>query len=622
MKKENGKKITIIMIVVLALVCILACFLILNPISNNNNENNNNTNENNSSGELKELEKDNMFAIYVQKNVGGTEYDEIESNTWPDGFVFNKGKSYCIDEDGNPITTEINLSYNSNKVFVSNISQTSYCFLYFNYEASGLTFYLNGGKNSVTNNRNTSWRMDWTVSDPVSYCVSTTNSSTGCTWTNFPTGVTTYYSNNIVLPDVQGNYTYYGFLKDSSGNIFSDSDTITYNPTITTPDPTPTPDPEPSGSAPTCSLSVSTSGVTLSKSSDATEYGLVRGSSSPNYNSISSQSLTTGEFYGFVKNAYGTGTCHASVVSTAVEDLSTTRYTWNESTCQVTSTSNTYNCCKAATSTTTPGSCPSGMVDTSSSSFCNGQPCCRSSSSIATPTTTYSNWSQSSVSNNSTSCTGSTGDLTKVEISNKKTKYNWSVTVLCKCATKSYTNTGTSDSSSGAYSACYSSIDFACTTNHNPDCQAPTNSPSCSVTQSTTCTRTTYTRKETGHTCSKGSYYEGGCYSFAAKGSSSTTYTCPSGDTKSGSGSSTQCCHTSSTKSSGCVLSSSKSNYGFVASGSGSGDSCPSSASTCNANTVGSKQISNCESHKSGGVYYFCGGDYSKLNDSYCYKIG
>ncbi len=467
--------------------------------------------------------------------------------------------------------------------------------------------------------------MEWTVSDPVSYCVTTENSSTNCTWTNFPSDVNSSYSSNITLPNVAGNHTYYGFLKDSSGNIYSDSDNINYNPIIIPPDPSEETDPKPSGTAPTCTLSISGSGVTLTKSENTTQYGLVKNSQTETYNSVNFLNITNGTYYGFVKNDYGVSSCSAEVVSTYQNNSSSTTYTWNESTCKQTgSTTSSYSCCKAATSTSTSGSCPSGMTETNSTSFCGGKPCCRSSSSIATPTTNYSSWTQTGQTQNSTSCTGSSGDTSKVEITNKKTKYNWSVTVLCKCSSKPYTNTGTSDSSYEANSACYASIDHACTTSTNPSCNGTSNSPSCSVTQSTTCTRTTYTRTVTGHSCSNGQYYQNGCYNFAAKSNGTTTYSCPSGDSKSGSGSSTQCCRTSSTQLTGysCKSSGTTPTFGWVASGSGSGSSCPSSSSTsCNSSNVGSKQISNCESHTSGGIYYYCNAGYSKINDYYCYKI-
>ena len=51
---------------------------------------------------LKDVEEENsMFAIMLQKENGGTEYEQSDSESWPtEGYVFNAEKSGCLDSDG------------------------------------------------------------------------------------------------------------------------------------------------------------------------------------------------------------------------------------------------------------------------------------------------------------------------------------------------------------------------------------------------------------------------------------------------------------------------------------------------------------------------------------------
>ena len=78
-----------------------------------------------------ELKADNnAFALWIQQANG--QYTESQSNAFPTtGYVFNKSKSGCMDENGNLINNA--LSYESDKVMVS-ISKTSYCYVYFDID--------------------------------------------------------------------------------------------------------------------------------------------------------------------------------------------------------------------------------------------------------------------------------------------------------------------------------------------------------------------------------------------------------------------------------------------------------------------------------------------------------
>ncbi len=80
---------------------------------------------------LKEVEKNNMFAIMLQNDSG--EY--TEQSTFPEkGYVLNTEKSGCMDNNGVKIENSLTYDSESNKVtLISN--KTSYCYLYFDKES-------------------------------------------------------------------------------------------------------------------------------------------------------------------------------------------------------------------------------------------------------------------------------------------------------------------------------------------------------------------------------------------------------------------------------------------------------------------------------------------------------
>ena len=112
---------------------------------------------------IKDKEIDNnKFAIKYEKENG--QYEEYTGNEFPKGYVLNKEKSNCIDEEGNII--ENSLEYNNNQISFTS-TNTNYCYLTFS-KSAGLKIieskpeYLNanqagmyryqGSKDEVINN--------------------------------------------------------------------------------------------------------------------------------------------------------------------------------------------------------------------------------------------------------------------------------------------------------------------------------------------------------------------------------------------------------------------------------------------------------------------------------------
>ncbi len=82
---------------------------------------------------LKEVEKDNMFAVMFQNDNG--EY--TEQSTFPgENYKLNEEKSGCIDNNGEKIENSLTYDSDGNKVTVST-NKTSYCYLYF--DIKGMT---------------------------------------------------------------------------------------------------------------------------------------------------------------------------------------------------------------------------------------------------------------------------------------------------------------------------------------------------------------------------------------------------------------------------------------------------------------------------------------------------
>ena len=81
---------------------------------------------------LKEVEKNNMFAIMVKGNNG--EY--APSEVFPGkGYKLNDSKSGCMDVNGEKIENSLEYDSDSNKITVST-NKTSRCYLYFDKKQS------------------------------------------------------------------------------------------------------------------------------------------------------------------------------------------------------------------------------------------------------------------------------------------------------------------------------------------------------------------------------------------------------------------------------------------------------------------------------------------------------
>ncbi len=173
---------------------------------------------------LKELSKTNTIAIMLEQSDGS--YIESSDTTWPTNMKYNETLSGCIDANGNKLDNV--LTYNStNKTASVKTNTTSYCYLYFDLDVAPVikTFYI-GGSNNPTYATSTasSIYLLWEDTDIESYCISTTNSYSSCSWINTSgTSINASYT----LTSGDGTKTLYAFLKDKAGNI-SDSavDTI------------------------------------------------------------------------------------------------------------------------------------------------------------------------------------------------------------------------------------------------------------------------------------------------------------------------------------------------------------------------------------------------------------
>ncbi len=85
------------------------------------------SNENKNLNEVNIKENNNTkFAIQYEKENG--KYEEYLENEFPEGYILNKDKSKCIDEEGNVI--ENSLEYTNNQISFTS-TNTNYCFLTF-----------------------------------------------------------------------------------------------------------------------------------------------------------------------------------------------------------------------------------------------------------------------------------------------------------------------------------------------------------------------------------------------------------------------------------------------------------------------------------------------------------
>ncbi len=243
-----------------------------------------------------------MFSIYVDEGDGYRLYEE--KNFWPEGYLFDEDSSNCVDKKGNKLTGVLTYNESTRKASVKT-NKSTYCNLYF-LKAS-LTFNLGSFKGSTTTNPVVGYHLKWTLKNATQYCVTTSNNSSSCTWTNL---TSTESSNKKLdnstfsIPDTKGVFTYYAFVKNSKFQV-SDYDSITYDKPETK-------------NIPKCSFEVvNTNGsisVKFNKSSDAEKWYVGTTNITPQddskYTNPSNPSISlSGTYYGYVKNDAGIGSC-------------------------------------------------------------------------------------------------------------------------------------------------------------------------------------------------------------------------------------------------------------------------------------------------------------------------
>ena len=154
--------------------------------------------------ELKEIKKDGSFAIMVEKTEGSGEYQEYSSSTWPSKYNFNQSKSSCINEKGEIVSGVLTFDESANKAYVTNTTQTTYCYLYF----------------------------DLPITETVPTCtfnVTNTNGSFSITFSKSDNAKKWYVGNSETAPQDDSQYTnplnpsvsvyatVYGYVKNSAG---------------------------------------------------------------------------------------------------------------------------------------------------------------------------------------------------------------------------------------------------------------------------------------------------------------------------------------------------------------------------------------------------------------------
>lgn len=284
--------------------------------------------------EKKEFNNNN-FALMI-KNEDGS---ETPINEFPENFILSEAR--CYDRNEHPITAP-NFKYNSRtrELKANNFTNPIFCYLYFEKDDSGFSFYLGGSTNpEYTQSSNITAYLKWNSNEVTSYCLS--ESSTDCNrWYDFSTSE----KNNleatvspINLSGDDGPKTYYAFLKNSSDTI---TESVADDIILDTKDPT-------------CSLSITSSGISFSTKYDnlkLVDYYI-------NYNGSYQNSfyLSKGTYYGYVRDASGReGHCNTTISDATYQSGSSTLYNMTSYECRSESTESCYN----ATKETSSG-CPS-----------------------------------------------------------------------------------------------------------------------------------------------------------------------------------------------------------------------------------------------------------------------
>ena len=253
--------------------------------------------------EIKKKEKHNNYlTFYVQQDNGS--YAEQSGNTFPTGtYQINTSMTKCEDQFGEKVTPSF--SMNNGSVTVTS-TRTVYCTLYMDKANYTATFNFASDTAPLSG---TTWNASWTLPNANQYCLTQSSSLSDCNWINLPQGVNGSYSSSEKFTTT-GTFTYYFYVKNSSGIMASASDTITI--------------------IETCSFAVTGDQddlfVEMITGIGITSYGMKsyalgtpESSITKTYNSTNSMKITSTtinniEIIGFVKNSEGIeGTCTAYV---------------------------------------------------------------------------------------------------------------------------------------------------------------------------------------------------------------------------------------------------------------------------------------------------------------------
>ena len=348
---------------------------------------------------------------------------------------------------------------------------------------------------------------------------------------------------------------------------------------------------------PTCTLQVDASGVSFKTKSDdknLVAYGMGK-SATPSYNSTTSLGLSTGTFYGYVKDEAGNaGKCSATITSTYVTSYSKTTTTCNRSI-------SSYDCRKSAS---TEYYCPSGYSDNGSKCYytsnANSKTTwtltskrCNRTASTSTQKATKPSCTSCGVSKSCCSRIGCKfGGGSNAHCAGTSSKYQcpsgWTLSgTTCKKTTYTYSFGGASTST---VTSCTAAI-FQCRESAYGNTYR-----SCS-------------NKNTTYSCSSGTRNGTLCYHYS---SYSSRYTCSSG-TLSGS-----YCYKYSQSSCSGGFSQYDTNYSYSTSSSTTtATTCSVGSSfSCNSSNYGKSYVSSCTANG-----YACATGTTKINNSYCYKI-
>ncbi len=186
------------------------------------------------------------FGIYLQES--GENYTETDK--FPDtGYLLNTTKTECYEyRNNNKLTNAVEQSL-TNGVIDGSIIVTSqksmYCKIYFDKESTiptvntfGITGKDKDGNNltnGYTYNKTLTYTFSWGDNDVVQYCLSNSNTSSGCSWIELDESTKTsktFTISNSTYTNTEGLKAIYVYLKDKANNISSTTNNSTKSITV------------------------------------------------------------------------------------------------------------------------------------------------------------------------------------------------------------------------------------------------------------------------------------------------------------------------------------------------------------------------------------------------------